>query len=91
MEQTVEQRTTKLIIKPGWQTSEFWLTVAMFVFAAVITLTPGMPWYTIVAVIGGAAVKGMMYDRNRALTKEVAASTLLGNVSGSTVTEVKQP
>jgi hypothetical protein len=63
-------------MKPGYKSTELWLTVAVQVFAALLAMQPGMPWYGVVAVFGIAILKAMVYTSGRANLKSALSNNL---------------
>ncbi len=60
-------------IKPGWQTTEFWVTVAVWVLAAYIAVDLHRPTPQVIAALAAAALKAAWYVSRR--TELKAGST----------------
>jgi hypothetical protein len=52
-------------MKPGFLTSEFFVTVLVAVLSGVTMLQPGMPWQGIVASLAIAGIKAAWYVSKR--------------------------
>lgn len=53
------------VLKSGFLTSEFAVTVLVAALGAVAMLQPGMPWYAIVAALAVPAIKAGWYVKKR--------------------------
>ena len=63
------------LIPPGIYSTEFWLTLAVYVLAGVISLRRDMPWWTVVGTLAFAAIKGIAYVQGRVILKRAAIET----------------
>jgi hypothetical protein len=77
-EQTLTIQTQLDLVKPGYRTSEFWMTVAMHALTLLLAsgaFKPGTPWAS-VAAIAGSALAQMRYTGGRHGLKSDAINQL---------------
>lgn len=71
-------------VKPGWKTTEFWLTLAvqlgslLTIVQQVTSVTGGDVWVKVIAVLG-AVLSSLGYSHARATVK-AAAATVAKNI-----------
>lgn len=74
-------------MKPGYKTSEFWLTLAAMVCGVLLASgaipSSGKVYSVIVAVAGFLASMGYTYGRSTVKAASAGASSLTANISGA--------